>query len=341
MSLLTHMSIGDTIQSDINDLKAVVIGIFRTLFNVLFSTEKLLAGDDSRKSVRQHIVAEADKIMTPRIKDFFSDSYLREGYYLAYKLLSLQPQVDKKRKAAEYWYYLFEMVPVNDIAEDDVAYTHADIDDWIEFFCSLGDILRGNSDSDTSVKSRVDSNSNSNSNHHSAAAVKYYGTAISLIRSMIIRREATLPSPTNSSYETAADSFPQPPDRATELSIATKSKLRMGRLKLGSALLGTVLCSNIPKDTFFTLESKQQLEQTKLTYLNESLEIFSSYDWLTFPMSKKVKRKYEAEYELANQTFDRLMVSLSRAEDDVTPVKKTFKRKKKKMKDYDMINPFV
>ena len=324
---------GDTIESNINDLKAVVIGIFRTLLQVVFSTEKLLAQDESRKSVRQHIIVEADTILTSRIKTFFSDSHVREGYYLTYKLLALQPQVDKKRKAAEYWYYLFEMVPASDITEDE-AYTHADIDEWSIFFCSLGDLLRD--DGNAIGKGESDNDSHGNAVHLHAAAVKYYATGISLLRSMIARRSATLPS-TNSSTVTL-------PSKSNEMAVATESKIRMGKLQLGSALLGTVLCSEVPRDKFFTLESKQQLEQTKLTYLNESLEIFGNNDWHTHSISKKSKRKYETDHKLASRTFEKLMASLpssSSGEEVAAPAKKIFKRKKKKLKDYDMIHPFV
>jgi hypothetical protein len=287
--------------------------MFRTLLEVLFRTEKLLSDDKTRRSVRQHILSEADNILTSRIKVFFSEeSNLREGYYLTFKLLSLQQPLEKRQKAAEYWYYLFEMVSASDL-EQDRAFTHDDIDEWIDFFCGLGDDLR-----------------EEEANH--AAAVKYYSTGISLIRTMLMRRNATLLA--SSSIDASLS------DSSASVAAATNIKLKLGRLQLGSALLGTVLCTHIREDAFYTLDSKQQLLQSKLIFLNESRDIFGSSDFQA--LSQKSARRYEAEYKLANQTFDNLMESsLTSAEDMAAPVKKLFKRKKKKKSKYDMINPLL
>lgn len=192
---------GDAIESDINDLKAAVIEIFRTLLEVFFKTVDHLAKDGTRKSVRTHIVKEAEAILFPRIKMFYFDSNLKEGYYMSFRVLSLQPSVEMNRKAAEYWYYVFETTS-SDFDNGEVTYTHDDVDRWIHFFCDLGDELRDN-----------------RAEH--AAAVKYYGTAIHLLRSMISRRNVTLLS-------ADADSLLSDPRL-----IATEGKLALGQLQLG------------------------------------------------------------------------------------------------------------
>lgn len=286
-------------------MKAVVIDIFRILFEVLFKTVNILSEDSTRKSVRLRIVREAEDMLFPRIKMFFQDTNLKEGYYLSFKVLSLQSDIEKKRKAAEYWYYVFESTG-HEIENDSVSYTYADVDEWIDFFCVLGDKLRDDKGS-----------------HQ--AAVKYYDTGISLIRSMISRRNGTL--------QTAASVSLQSPVLA-----ATVDKMNSGRLRLASALLGRVLCSNLMKDMYYTLESKQQLEQVKLKDLSESLDIFGSYNMNSFSNSKRIR--YETEYELANKTFYLITTNRIKSDESAMPnPKKVFKRKKK-VKKYDMMKPF-
>ena len=253
---------------------------------------------------------------------FFADQNLREGYYLTFKLLSLQSSVEKKRKGAEYWYYLFETVPADTLTQGSAVtqdglvvheetFSYAEIDEWIDFFCELGNILRDET------------------NWH-AAAVKYYSTGISLLRSMISRRNETFLAHVPNADSGLSD---------TSVEVAAKVLMKRTLLKLGRALLGIALCINVDQERVYTWEMKKEADQSKLSYLNESIEIFRNNDLSI--VSNNMIADYEADYILANKTRNNLMLALSADVDSkATKGKKVFKRKKKR-KGYDMISPLA